>query len=159
MLSWLETKSAEFRQICAARLASFNVEQALPYSGKVYTNNFDMLFIGVEMLLKGINIWRTMCDRAKIWPSPEAIIIGTCVLWIGGHYILNGGFGCLVLSKHQRVIDACTAALNGSLSRYNYKFNNRFLAFAKMSSTSPSARSRASPAPSCGPALAQTLSR
>ena len=63
-----------------ARLASFGVEQARPYSGKVYTDNYDMLFIGVKMLLKGIDIWRMMCDRAKIWCLPEAVIIGTCML-------------------------------------------------------------------------------
>jgi hypothetical protein len=42
---------------------------------KVYTDNDDMLFIGVEMLLKGIAIWQSMCDCAIIWRAPEAIMI------------------------------------------------------------------------------------
>ena len=130
MLSWLETKSSEFRQISAARLASFGVEQARPYSGKVYTDNYDILFIRVEMLLKGIDTLRTMCDRASIWRSQEAVIIGTCVIWIGGRCIRNCGFGCLVPSKRQRAIEACTAALNGSLLRDDYESNNNLLAFA-----------------------------
>ncbi len=43
------------------------------------------------MLFKGIDIWRTMCDKANIWRSPGAIIIGTCVLWNGGHCVFDGG--------------------------------------------------------------------
>ena len=130
MLAWLETKSTEFRRIYAERVADFGVEQARPYSGMVYTDNYDMLFIGVEMLLKGIEIWREMCDKAKIWRSPEAIIIDTCVVWIGGRCVLNGGFGCLVPSKRQRAIEAIKAALNGTLSRDNYESNNSFLGYA-----------------------------
>ena len=89
-----------------------------------------MLFIGVEMLLKGIAIWREMCDRANIWRAPEAVIIGTCVIWIGGRCVLNGGFGCLVPSKRQRAIEAIKAALNGTLSRDDYESNNSFLGYA-----------------------------
>ena len=90
-----------------------------------------MLFIGVEMLIKGIAIWQSMCDRANIWRAPEAIIIGTCVLWIGGRCVLNGGFGCLVPSKRQRAIEACSAALDGSLTRDAYEASNSFLGHAQ----------------------------
>ena len=158
VLSWLETKSAAFRQVYAERLSAFGVGQARPYSAKVYTDNYDMLFIGVEMLIKGIAIWQSMCDRANIWRAPEAIIIGTCVLWIGGRCVLNGGFGCLVPSKRQRAIEACSAALDGLLTRDAYEASNSFLGYAQDVLHSSSARSRASPDLSSGQASAQTSS-
>ena len=127
---WLPRQTSAFQAAYAQRLERLGFEQARPFWAGVYTDNFDMVYVGPDLAVAGIAIWKAMNAEANIWLAEGAAIVGTCNTWIGGRTVINGGFGCLTPQKRERALVACQAALRGELNRDQYESNNSFLSFA-----------------------------
>ena len=123
---WLTKQSKALQEAYWSRRAQLGKEQARPFWAAVYTDNFDFTFCASDLAAIGTYVWRRMNERAKIELQAN-IIYGTCSDWIGGRFVLQGGFGCLTPSKRARAIEQCHAALNSKLTREDYESNNSFL--------------------------------
>ena len=126
VLVWLPKQTKELQDAYQRRKDELGFEQARPFWAAVYTDNFDFTFCASDLAAIGTTIWRQMNARAKIELQTD-IIYGTCTSWIGGRYVLQGGFGCLPPSKRSRAMQECRAALEGRATREEYESNNSFL--------------------------------
>ena len=127
---WLPQQTPAFQEAYAERRRCLGFEQARPFWAGVYTDNFDMMYVGATLAAAGIAIWKAMNSEAKIWLAEGAAVVGTCNTWIGGRTVINGGFGCLTPHKRDKAVIACNKALRGELNRDEYESNNSFLSFA-----------------------------
>lgn len=123
---WLPKQKPAMQEAYERRKQELGLQQARPFWAAVYTDNFDCTFCASDLAAIGTMIWRHMNARAQIELQPK-IIYGTCTTWIGGRYVLQGGFGCLPPSKRSRALQQCRAALAGEATREEYESNNSFL--------------------------------
>ena len=123
---WLPKQSKALQKAYAARKSKLGSHQARPFWAAVYTDNFDFSFCASDLAALGTMVWRQMNARAGI-ELQSTIIYGTCTDWIGGRFVLQGGFGCLTPSKRTRAIEQCQKALAGNITREEYESNNSFL--------------------------------
>jgi hypothetical protein len=123
---WLPKQTKALQLAYKARETKLGFNQARPYWAALYTDNFDFTFCASDLAAAATYIWRTMNGEANMRMQPH-VAYGTCTDWIGGRYVLTGGFGCVTPSKRERAILNIERSLEGSLSRELYEKNNSFL--------------------------------
>ena len=123
---WMPKQKPAFQQGYKQRLDKLGFQQARPFWAAFYTDNFNITFCASDLAASGTYVWRLMNGEAKIQLQPH-VAYGTCNDWIGGRYVLNGGFGCLTPTKRERAIVNIERSLAGTLSRELFEKNNSFL--------------------------------
>ena len=68
---WLPRQSAELKEALAERQEALGVSQARPYWAAVYTDDFDFMLIGPEMLAQGALEFGAMNTEANLWMSDK----------------------------------------------------------------------------------------
>ena len=126
VVEWMPRQTAALQEAYAERRQKLGHEQARPFWAACYTDNFDATFCSSILCAEATKIWRGMNGEANMLMQPR-IAYGTCNDWIGGRYVLNGGFGCVNPSKKARAIEKVQLSLQGSLTRELFEKNNSFL--------------------------------
>ena len=127
VVDWLPKQTPALQSAYASRREKLGHIQARPFTGYVYTDNYDKTFCSSDLAAAGLRLWRQMNKDAGI-VMQDKVLYGTCTDWIGGRFVLSGGFTCLSPSKRRKAINACELALAGRITRESYDSNNAFLA-------------------------------
>ena len=97
------------KSFLAAR-KTLGANQDDPFASFVYTDDFDFFTPCDELTTKGGELWRTQMNEMNVWMSAK-VGAGTVIDSIGGRFVLNGGYSCLVPNKKTRCITECKRAL------------------------------------------------
>ena len=126
VVEWLPLQTAAMQHAYSERRRQLGHEQARPFWAACYTDNFDATFCSSQLAAEATKIWRMMNGEANMIMQPH-LSYGTCNDFIGGRYVLTGGFGCITPTKRQRATENVSLSLQGLLSRELFEKNNSFL--------------------------------
>ena len=97
------------------RRDALGTNEADPFKGWLYTDDFTMFFVGAWLAAAGAALWRSIVNEANIWMSKK-VGAGTVIDSHGGRFVLNAGYTCLTPSKRARGIASATTALSAGVT-------------------------------------------
>ena len=127
--AWLPHQTHALQTLLSTRRQRWGPTQARPYWAAPFTDDFKFIFAAPDLGAKGMDLWTAQCATLRLWMS-EKKGAGTVSDWIGGRYVENAGFGCLVPHKRARAIASSHAALAGALTRDELRSHVSFLVHA-----------------------------
>ena len=119
---WLPQQTQELQSLLTDRRRELGADQARPYFGLCYTDDYYKTYCDVNLAAWAEEQWLYLHDASGTWMSkPHKKALGTVPDWIGGRYVLNGGFGCFPPSKRIRLLDACREIVHDTVTRSRYQ--------------------------------------
>jgi hypothetical protein len=126
-VEWLPKAPPVVQNLLAAREATLGEGQGDPFCALLYTDDFDFFFPCTQLNAVGLKIWRQQVNDQNVWMS-QKVGAGTIIDSIGGRFVLNGGFSCLVPNKKTRCSQECIKALSSEgITRDELVANNSFI--------------------------------